>query len=172
MNIDMRLKDDVMEAAKKQKRREQELKGKSKRKGKKRRKRASFDHEDEENGFHFIAYVPANSAVWRMDGMEPLPRRIGKACCFIRTCFTHILTGALEDGDNWLMKTLADLQSQWESAEANQLEFSLLSLTARTEDVAVGEDEKMMKTRENWGPFIAHMIKLHSEKGDLRSRIA
>jgi hypothetical protein len=84
MNVDMRLKDDVVEAAKKQKRREQELKRKGKGKGTKRKKRVSFDRDGEENGFHFIAYVPANKAIWKMDGMEALPRRIGN-------CLSHCL---------------------------------------------------------------------------------
>ena len=73
MNVDTRLKEDALEAAKKQRRLEQE----KKRKGKKRRKRASFDREDDEPGFHFIAYVPAGGRVWRMDGMEAFPRMIG-----------------------------------------------------------------------------------------------
>ena len=74
MNVDTRLKEDAIEAAKKRKRVEQA----KKRKGKKRRKRASFNREDEENGFHFIAYVPAGGSVWRMDGMDAFPRQIGR----------------------------------------------------------------------------------------------
>jgi hypothetical protein len=70
------------------------------------------------------------------------------------------------------MKIIDGLQSQWESAEANQLEFSLLSLTARTEDVETGEDEKMMKTREDWGPWVAHMVQMHASKGDLKAKMA
>lgn len=78
MNVDLRLKDDVVEAEKKKKRAEQA----KNRKTTKRRKRNSFHREDEENGFHFIAYVPAGGSVWRMDGMEAFPRRIGKSLNF------------------------------------------------------------------------------------------
>jgi hypothetical protein len=70
------------------------------------------------------------------------------------------------------MKIISGLQSQWESAEANQLEFSLLSLTARTEAAATGEDEKMLKTREDWGPLLAHMVQMHASKGDLKAMMA
>jgi ubiquitin carboxyl-terminal hydrolase L5 len=73
MDVDARLKDDAIAAAKKQRRAEED----KKRKGKKRRKRISFDREDEESGFHFIAYVPAAGSIWRMDGMEAFPRQIG-----------------------------------------------------------------------------------------------
>jgi ubiquitin carboxyl-terminal hydrolase L5 len=75
MNVDTRLKEDSVETAKKQKRAEEA----KMRKGKKRQKRASFDREDEESGFHFIAYVPAGGTIWRMDGMETFPRQIGKS---------------------------------------------------------------------------------------------
>ena len=79
MNVDTRLREDAAEAVKKQRRLEQE----SKRKSKKRRKRASFDREDEEPGFHFIAYVPAGGSIWRMDGMEVFPRKIGTNPAFL-----------------------------------------------------------------------------------------
>jgi hypothetical protein len=59
-----------------------------------------------------------------------------------------------------------------ESAEANQLEFSLLSLTTRTvESAETAEAEIMRRTREDWGPFIAHMVNLHAQKGDLKGKI-
>ena len=74
MNVDTRLREDVIEAAKKQKRLEQERN----RKTKKRRKRVSHDRDDDPPGFHFIAYVPVGGSVWRMDGMECFPRKIGK----------------------------------------------------------------------------------------------
>jgi hypothetical protein len=69
------------------------------------------------------------------------------------------------------MKILPDISAQWQSAEADELEFSLLSLTATSEPVGHEEIEKMRRTREDWGPFIAHMIELHSQKGDLKDKM-
>lgn len=79
MNVDSRLKEDALEAAKKQRRAEEA----KKRKVKKRRKRVSFDRDDDESGFHFIAYVPAAGSIWRMDGMEAFPRRIGMTRSYV-----------------------------------------------------------------------------------------
>ena len=69
------------------------------------------------------------------------------------------------------MKIISDLQEQWSSAEANDLEFSLLSLTTRDASDQDEENEKMRRTRENWGPFMAHMVQLHAQKGDLKDKM-
>lgn len=67
---------------------------------------------------------------------------------------------------------LPELQATWESASSTSLEFSLLSLTALSESSSQKEEEeKMLRVREDWGPFIAHMVKLHAEKGDLKNRL-
>jgi hypothetical protein len=76
----------------------------------------------------------------------------------------------VSEGDSWLLKTLGDLQGQWASAEANQLEFSLLSLTA-SDKSNVEEEQNMQRAREDWGPFIAYMVKLHAQKGDLKPKM-
>ena len=49
------------------------------------------------------------------------------------------------------------------------MEFSLLSLTPRSNEALTEEVEKMQRARENWGPFIAQMLQLHAQKGDLKS---
>jgi len=69
--------------------------------------------------------------------------------------------------------TVSDLQGQWESASANQLEFSLLSLT-RDMDVSDfhKRETKIQRMREDWGPFIASMVNLHAEKGDIGHMLA
>jgi hypothetical protein len=63
---------------------------------------------------------------------------------------------------------VANIQSQWESAALNQLEFSLLSLISGSDSSSLQADEARMKrTREDWGPFIAHLLRLHAERGDV-----
>lgn len=49
------------------------------------------------------------------------------------------------------------------------MEFSLLSLTAKSDAASLEEAERMRRTRENWGPFVAQMVQLHAQKGDLKS---
>ena len=148
MNVDLRLKQDVAAAEKKKK-------AAIAKRPRKKVKEEEFD--DGENGFHFVAYVPAGGIVWRMDGMERLPWKLG----------------TLSDGDSWIAMVLPDLQSQWESASTGALEFSLLSLTAMTNSSSLDDDAaRMVRAREDWGPFIAQMVRTHAEKGSLKEMLS
>ncbi|EXJ89785.1 hypothetical protein A1O3_02852 [Capronia epimyces CBS 606.96] len=146
MAVDLRLKQEIAIAEKKRKA------AMSKRPRKRLRDEEDFD--DGENGFHFVAYVPAGGSVWRMDGMEKLPRKVG----------------SLSEGDSWVAMVLPELQAQWETAATGALEFSLLALTAMTAASSLEEDQvKMERAREDWGPFFAQLVRLEAEKGRLRA---
>lgn len=146
MVVDHRLKQDAQANEKKKK-------AENSKRGSKKRKFEDDELEDEENGFHFVAYVPAGGFVWEMDGMELSPRKIGP----------------LDPGTDWIMMTLPVLQATWENAASKATEFSLLSLTSATASSDVESDRlKMARAREDWGPFLAHMTRLHAEKGDLK----
>ncbi|KIX01136.1 uncharacterized protein Z518_10202 [Rhinocladiella mackenziei CBS 650.93] len=150
MNVDLRLKQDVAAAEKKKKA------AMAKRPRKKLKEEEEEECGDGDNGFHFVAYVPAGGFIWRMDGMERLPRKLG----------------ALSPEDNWVALVLPELQAQWETASTTALEFSLLSLTVMTDSSSLEADRiKMERVREDWGPFIAQMVRLHAEKGDLKGTL-
>jgi len=71
MVVDLRLKQDTDAASKKRaakNRNPQNLK----------RRKIAKTEDEEDNGFHFVAYVPAKGCVWKMDGMETFPRKLGK----------------------------------------------------------------------------------------------
>jgi ubiquitin carboxyl-terminal hydrolase L5 len=148
MNVDLRLKQDFALAEKRKKA------ARSKRPRKKRKQDEEFF--EDENGFHFVAYVPAGGGVWRMDGLERLPRKLG----------------AVDDGDSWVAVVLPELQAELESATSCALEYSLLSLTVTDDSSSLDAHKvKMDRTRENWGPFLAQMMKVHAEKGTLREAL-
>jgi ubiquitin carboxyl-terminal hydrolase L5 len=146
--VDISLKDDVVKHERKMRAAE-----KAPSKKKRKRRKITMDTDYDENGFHFIAYAPALGSVWKMDGMEASPRKIGD----------------MTEGSGWLFVAVADLQAQMQSATASGLEFSLLSLVAKqgANDSAV-EVDTMRLAREDWGPFISHMVQLHAGKGDIR----
>ncbi|KAJ9611605.1 hypothetical protein H2200_004789 [Cladophialophora chaetospira] len=148
MNVDLRLKQDFELAEKKKKA------AKLKRPRKKRKE--DDDSFEDESGFHFVAYVPANGVVWRMDGLERFPRKLG----------------SVDDGNSWIAVVLPELQAQLESATTYALEYSLLSLSTMTDVSSLEANRvKMGRTRENWGPFLAQLIKIHAEKGNLRDAL-
>jgi ubiquitin carboxyl-terminal hydrolase L5 len=70
LNADLALSNEV----EKWERAQNARKRKSPKKGfSKKRKR-----DEDEPGFHFIAYVPINGVVWRLDGMQRQPVNLGK----------------------------------------------------------------------------------------------
>lgn len=77
-------------------------------------------------------------------------------------------TGQIEDDGNWLMQLVADIQVFFEAADANDTEFSLLSVNHEPGTGPSQADQlKATRLKEDWGPFIVHMLKLHAEKEDL-----
>ena len=153
MSVDIRLKQDAARAAKAKR---PAQKKKKKGKGKGRRKKKISEDEEDETGFHFIAYVPCAGQVWKLDGLERRPQTLG----------------VLEDDANWLNMVVPDLQAQWESAAASEFEFSLLSLVkAEGGEEVAEEDQKAERMREDWGPLMAYLVKLHAEKGTLEGML-
>ncbi|OAP58644.1 hypothetical protein AYL99_07734 [Fonsecaea erecta] len=148
MSVDFHLKG-AMAAAEKKKRA-----AKAKRP---RKKRKTHDETgEEESGLHFVAYVPVGGVVWRMDGLERLPRMLG----------------TVDEGDSWIARVLPELQAQLESAATNSLEYSLLSLTALDDSSGLEVDKvKVERAREDWGPFLAQMVRIHADKGTLKQAL-
>ena len=160
LTVDSRLKDDVQAAAKKKRAQSQpSLKGR-KRKGRKKKTATVEEEEDDENGFHFVAYVPAHGKIWKLDGIERRPQAVGD----------------LDHDSDWLNMVIPDLQMQWQGASQSELEFSLLSLVSSASEEGAetekAEDlEKATRLREDWGPLVAGLVKLHAEKGTLEENL-
>jgi len=43
-----------------------------------KKKVARRKKEEDEAGYHFVAYVPINGSVWRLDGLQKRPVNLGK----------------------------------------------------------------------------------------------
>ena len=158
MTVDSRLKEDAQAAAKKKRAQAQPFRKGKKRKG--RRKKTATVEEEDESGFHFVAYVPAHGKIWKLDGIERRPQTVGD----------------LDHDSDWLNMVIPDLQMQWQGASQSELEFSLLSLVSSASEegaeTEMTEDlEKATRLREDWGPLIAGLVKLHAEKGTLEESL-
>ena len=68
--------------------------------------------KDEENaGFHFIAFVPIDSQIWKLDGLERQPQKI---CRIVN--------------DDWIRQVKPQIESRMAEYEEGHIEFSILSL--------------------------------------------
>jgi ubiquitin carboxyl-terminal hydrolase L5 len=66
--------------------------------------------EDNDEGFHFIAYVPVNGVLWELDGLRRQPVKLGPA--------PHLVKGSLMVGDckdgKWLALATPRIQERIE----------------------------------------------------------
>ncbi|MCJ1429256.1 hypothetical protein MMC29_007169 [Sticta canariensis] len=81
-------------------------------KAKKRGGKSTNSAEDESvAGFHFIAFVPINGRVWKLDGLERQPQN----------------SGAIENQD-WVSQAKPEIEARMAQYEEGQIEFSILGL--------------------------------------------
>ena len=51
---------------------------KAKRSRRKANHTKEYEVEQEQNGFHFVAFVPMQGSVWKLDGLDRQPTNLGK----------------------------------------------------------------------------------------------
>lgn len=79
----------------------------------KKKDRSTGANEDESTGsFHFIAFVPIEGHVWKLDGLERQPQKLG----------------IIEEEEDWIYQTKPQIEARMAEYEEGQIEFSILSL--------------------------------------------
>ena len=68
-------------------------------------------NDDGSAGFHFIAFVPVDGQIWKLDGLERQPQKV----CTI-------------EKEDWIYQTKPQIEARMAEYEEGQIEFSILSL--------------------------------------------
>lgn len=68
-------------------------------------------NDDQSAGFHFIAFVPIDGQIWKLDGLERQPQKV----CSI-------------ENDDWICQTKPQIEARMAEYDEDQIEFSILSL--------------------------------------------
>jgi len=119
----------------------------TKAKSKKGKVTTEEDYVDDENAFHFVAYVPIGDEVWKLDGLDRQPSRVGKF-----------------KGDDWLPIVVPRITERMESLSSGGIEFALISLvkdpmTVHQEDLAQNirclqeVQSKLSAVKPSWRDF-------------------
>lgn len=98
-------------------------------KGKGKKRKTNDDANDKESGFHFIAFMPIEGQLWKLDGLERQPMCLGMKALLFQRCLrilTLCYTGAFKD--NWLGQAKPDIEARMAQYEEGQIEFAILSL--------------------------------------------
>lgn len=68
--------------------------------------------EDDEEGFHFCAYVPIGNRVWKLDGMDKFPQDMGP----------------IADGESWISLAQPILQDRMAQYAASEIQFNIMAV--------------------------------------------
>ncbi|KAL8797601.1 MAG: hypothetical protein Q9195_000418 [Heterodermia aff. obscurata] len=96
----------------------------------KQSKRRKSGNEDDDTGFHFIAYVPIDGNVWKLDGLKRQPQKLGRSRLLVGIWDSlsngrYIGTAKLAE---WVRNAKPDIEACMSEYEEGQIEFAVLSL--------------------------------------------
>lgn len=120
---------------------------------KRRTYKQAFD-EEEESGFHFVAYVSAHGHVWKLDGTRAEPQHVG----------------TIGEGQTWLNVTVQDVLPLLQEALSADQQCTMMSVT-RSEGAPMASEEEKLRKQEDWAPLIETLIRIHAERGDLNEML-
>lgn len=124
----------------------------------KRKRKSASTLDEEENGFHFVAFLSVEDCVWKLDGLEKEAELLGRP----------------NNDQTWLNIVAGELMQRMERAYNEGQECSLMSVVKSGAGTCAGErvaDLEKRRKQEDWAPFIEHMLRLHAEKGDLQDKL-
>lgn len=126
-------------------------------------KEIEIAEEDEAPCFHFIAFVPVEGKVWKLDGLERQPQNLGKdllPCIRCKSYSGVTFAGNIETSD-WIFHVKPELQDRMARYEDGQTEFSILGLVKAPLDGVISQlaqnvknigalGEKLNSVRPGW----------------------
>lgn len=114
---------------------------KEKARSKKTGKELEVAEEDDAPCFHFIAFVPVEGKVWKLDGLERQPQNLGKNSLPSIWCQLYsgvTFAGNIETSD-WIFHVKPELQDRMARHEDGQTEFSILALVKAPLDGVISQ---------------------------------
>lgn len=94
-------------------------------------KKAKDADDEAVAGFHFIAFVPIDGKVWKLDGLERQPQNLGESLFIRLTAIGRVLiqyfSGAITEED-WVLQVKPEIEDRMAQYSEGQIEFAILSL--------------------------------------------
>lgn len=119
----------------------------------KKRNKRTADEDENEGGFHFIAFMPIDDQLWKLDGLERQPMCLGKRQVRSRNSHGADEIHAGSARGDWLSQAKPDIEARMAQYEEGQIEFAILSLVRDPllEMVpALAENVKGINALSNW----------------------
>ncbi|KAK9317433.1 ubiquitin carboxyl-terminal hydrolase [Lipomyces starkeyi] len=99
-----------------------------------KRKRSTYEDEEEEENFHFIAYVPVSGVVWQLDGLRSDPVKVAE----------------VEDICSWPGLAVPYIQERISKYSMDEIRFNLMAVVRddESEGQSIDESERVLKAAE------------------------
>ncbi|KAL9020746.1 MAG: hypothetical protein Q9185_002062 [Variospora sp. 1 TL-2023] len=122
------------------------------------RRKSKAKNADEDNaGFHFIAFVPVQDRVWKLDGLQRQPQDLGSIA-----------------SDDWITHVVPELELRMAQYEEGQIEFVILALVkepltdllpALAENIrsTISFSERLSQVNPDWEDFVPNIANRDSE---------
>jgi len=143
----------------------------------------AVNEKDQEDVFHFIAYLPKGGVIYELDGLKPGP----------------IVLGNYKDDSTWYRNALPHIEQRIQKYSQNEIKFNLLAVVrdrrqAIKEEIAKLEQnasengakivelryeleqenerhnrwkEENIRRRHNYVPFLVNLLKVLAQKNEL-----
>ena len=85
---------------------------------------------EQENGFHFVAFVPLGGKAWELDGMKSKPRHLGTYRSDPSPISDLTKPGSFGEGSEWTSCVAPEIQARMIEHQEFAVAFSLLGLCA------------------------------------------
>lgn len=157
--------------------------------------RAATKEEDEV--FHFIAYIPYGDGLWELDGLKQGPIRLGSLAQDGRPWYAQMLPhiqeriakyasneikfnlmAVIHDRTEILSERVQQLEAQLQQAQS---EAAARDLDRQLRELRIQRDEEKHKhekwrienvrRRHNYVPFLVNMLKMLAQNGELESLV-
>ncbi|KAK9241014.1 ubiquitin carboxyl-terminal hydrolase [Lipomyces kononenkoae] len=99
-----------------------------------KRKRSAYEEEDDEESFHFVAYVPVCGAVWELDGLRNGPVKVAD----------------VEDMHSWSCLAVPYIQQRINEYSMDEVRFNLMAMVPENEpdEQSVNQSKRALKSAE------------------------
>ncbi|KAI4260854.1 MAG: hypothetical protein LQ352_000009 [Teloschistes flavicans] len=92
-----------------------------------RRKAKAKGTDDDDAGFHFIAFVPIQGKIWKLDGLERQPQNLGEVTT-PREVEAELTRSGPIVGRDWVVQVAPEIDSRMAQYGDGQIEFAVLAL--------------------------------------------
>ncbi|KAI4091754.1 MAG: hypothetical protein LQ348_006903 [Seirophora lacunosa] len=135
-----------------------------------RRKSKAKNADEDDAGFHFIAFVPVQNTVWKLDGLERQPQNLGGSGISSKVGKRSITS------DDWITHVVPELELRMAQYEEGQIEFAILALVKEplaqlVPDLAqniksiISFSERLSQVNPDWEDFVHDVTGRDSETG-------